>query len=419
MTIIENALQGVRAEWIAESTVGTPPSNPEWNKFSDYLDAGPGWSPPDFTSENNAVGSGDIVDITRGSEDAHEFTIEYWAQRPLIDKSANVNDPVAFPLTHDYQTEHTSHTIVWRREVTEGGADGAGYRVYTVAHGARPTSGTIPGDPGEESPQSIELNYEAEYGRSHRIDQPSSGTTLSVSSTDSGADDGDVDIAIEDDGAATTETITCGNSGGSTFDSIDAVRVSLGDPSGDISITDGSGTTFVTLQGLNTNGVDYDLGVPLLGTGSHASAIGNDPEQYLGLNTASSFGGNLISPDRIHQFDLSVDLDSDTNAQQGTRRPSIDIGPRTVTADADVASQDASTKQIQSFLQGYTGDLTYALGGSNTGDGSTDITLEKAQVTDTDDKSFGAGDANNIFAITLTAQDSDDDGSVVNLTNTV
>lgn len=420
MTITENALQGVRAEWVPETTVGEAPTDPTWHKFSDYLDDGPGWSPAVNQSENTPVGSGHISHISRGAEDVHELTIQYWAQRALVDGSGTVQDPIAHPFLHDYSSEYPSHTVVWRREVTSGGADGAGFRVYTVALGARPISATIPGDPGDASPQSLELGYEAEYARSHRVDQPSSATTLDIASSDSA--DTAVDVTIEDEGASTTETITLNGTTAQTttesFADIDAVYVASGEPVGDITVSDGSGTTFATLQGVDTNGVEADVGIPPTGSGSHASDIGNDPGRYLGLNTASSFGGNLLSPDRVHQFDLSAEVDTDTNPRQGTRRPSIDIGTTTVTAEADGAGEHESTQQIQSYLQGYTGDITYALGGTSTGSGVTDITLESAQVTDTDDQSYGAGDANNIFAITWTAQDSDFDGAVVSMTNT-
>jgi hypothetical protein len=421
MTIVENSLQGVRAEWVEEKSVGVPPIDPQWNKFSDYLDEGPGWSNPDLTEENTAVGSGDVVDITRGAEDTHEFTIQYWAQRALVDGSGNVQDPIAFPFLHDYTEQYTTHTIVWRREVTSGGADGAGYRVYTVGLGAKPVGATIPGDPGEASPQSLELSYEAEYGRSHRIDQPAADSTVEIVSTNT--DDTAVSVTVEDEGAGTTETIQLNGTTAvettETFADIDVVYIQTGTPKGDITVQDPSdGTVYTTLQGTNTNGVDYDIGIPPLESGSHASDIGNDPGRYLGLNTSSAYGGNLIIPERVHQFDLAAEIDTDTNAQQGTRRPTIDIGTRTVTAEADVASEDASTQQTKSYLQGYQGDITYALGGTSTGSGVTDITLEAGQITDVDDQSFGAGDANNIFGVTYTAQDANAAGGVVSMTNT-
>jgi hypothetical protein len=420
MSIAENALQGVRAEWAEESTIGVPPTDPEWNNYSDYLDDGPGWSPAVNQSENTPVGSGHISHITRGAEDVHELTIAYWAQRALVDGTGTVQDPIAYPFLHDYSEEYTSHTVVWRREVTSGGADGAGYRVYTVALGARPISATIPGDPGDASPQSLELGYEAEYARTHRVDQPGSATTLDVVSSDDG--DTNVDITIEDEGAATTETITLNGTTAQTttesFADIDAVYVESGEPVGDITVSDGSGTTFATLQGIDTNGVEADVGIPTTGGGSHASDINNDPERYLGLNTASSFGGGLLPPERVHQFDLAAELGTDVNPKQATRRVSIDIDTATVTAEADVAGEDETTQQIESYLQGYSGDITYALGGTSTGGGVTDITLQSAQVTDTDDQTYGAGDPNNIFAVVWTAQDSDFDGSVVSMTNT-
>lgn len=417
MTLVEDALQGVRAEWIEESTVGEFPTTPiEWNLFSDYIDDGPGWSPPGLTENNNAVGSGDVVEITRGTEETHELTIEYWAQRPFVDKSAVVQDPAGYPFQHDYQTEYTSHTINWRREVTEGGVDGAGYRVYTVASGARPVSVTIPGDPGENSPQSLEVDYEAEYARSHRIDQPSSSTTLDVSSNSN-----TVDVKIENEDGSTVETVTDGNTSGKSFGDIDAVEIVTGEPQEDIEVSISGGSTLVTIPGTNTNVVEADRGVPTThndgNTGSHAPNIGNDPDKYLGLNTASTYGSDLITPDRVHQFDITCELDTDNNARQSTRAPSIDIGPRTVTAEADFASEDASTQQIKSYLQGFTGEVSYALGGNNVGGGVMDIDIKQAQITDVDEQSFGAGDANNIFGVTFTGQENSS-GTVVNLVNT-
>lgn len=419
MTITENALTDFRIEWAEESSDGTPPSDPSWNRFSDYIDNITAMSPALNQSENNAVTSGHVVDITRGAEETATMTVEYWLQRFPVDGSGNIQDPLAVPFLHDYSTEYDSHTVVSRRETTEGGADGAGLRQYTVAVGARPISATIPGDPGEASPQSAEVEYEAEKIRTYAISQPSSGTTLDVVSTSS--NDTAVDVTIEDEGAGTSETITLNGTTAQTttesFADIDAVRVTSGTPDGDITVSDGGGTDFLTLDGTNTNGIDHDEGVPLLGSGSHASAIGSDPEQFLFLNTKTTFGGSEIA-DRTHQFDLSAEVSTDTNAQEGTRRPTIDVSTTTVTADADIAEDTGSTNRIREFLRGTTGDIVYTLGGTVAGNGAGDITVSDAQLTDVDDQSYGAGDANNIYGVTFTAQDADDDGSVVTMTNT-
>lgn len=415
MSIVENSLQGVRLEWVVESTQGEFPTDPSWNKFSDYLDEITPFSPGLNTAENEVVGSGQIRDITRGAEETSTLTVNYWLQRSLVDGSGNAQDPAAIPFLHDYGSEYESHTVVYRSDRSFGGADSNGVRRFTVASGAKPVSATIPGDPGEDSPQSIEVQYECEKIRTYAVDQPSS-TTLSVESTDSAADDGNVTVSIEDEGASTTESIDSGSSGANTFDGIDAAEITSGTPQGDISITDGSGTTYLTLDGETTNGIDYDEGIPTLGSGSHASDIGNDPEQFLFLNTTSAYSSSAIA-DRIHQFDLTAEINTDTNAQQGTRRPTIDIGTLVVEADVDIAEDNGSVNQIREFLRGTTGDLELALGDTSTSSAPTLITVESAQLTDVDDQQYSPGDANNIYGATFTAQDEDEDGAVVTMTD--
>jgi hypothetical protein len=416
MSIVENALTDIRLEWVEESTVGEPPSDPSWNKFSDYIDNFTG-TPGLSVSENEAVGSGDTVRNIRGAETDNSLTVEYWLQR-FPTSGGSVVDPIAEPFLHDYNDEYPSHTVVYRRISNTGGADGAGFRQYSVAFGALPTSATIPGDPGEDSPQSLELGYDsAERYRTYVIDQPSAGTTLTVESTDSAADDGNVTVTVEDEGAATSEQIDVGATGTETFSDIDAIYVSSGEPQGDISITDGSGTTFLTLDGINTDGIDYDRGIPPLGTGSHASDIGNNPERYLFLNTNSIFNSGEIA-ERIHQFDLTCEVDTSVEPQQGTRRPTIDPGTRTVEADVDIAEDTGSTNRIREFLRGTTGDIVYTLGGTAQGSGAGDITITDAQIVEVDDQSYGAGDANNIYNVTFRAADEDNDGTVATMSET-
>lgn len=415
MSIVENALQGIRFEWVTETTVGEPPSNPSWNKFSDYIATAPAWDGGVETSENNAVGSGDVVEITRGQE-SHSFSPEYWLQRAPVDSSGNAVDPIAVPFVHDYSGEIDSHTLVSRREVTSGGNFGAGFRAYTVGLGQKPLSATIPGDPGESSPQSLSLEYSGEYGNSHVIHQPDTATTLDV--TNNGTNS--VDITIEDEGAATTETITVAGGATSTttatFGDVDVIYVASGTPDGDIAVTDGSGTNVLDepLKGVSNTDPDYDVGIPPLGTGSHASDIGNDPERFLGLNAFATYGGSDIA-DRLHSFDLNIELDSDDPAVVGTRQGPIDESARTVSLDADVAGPYESTKQMQNHLQGVVNGLDLYLGGTSASTAAATVTLNDAQATDVDEQSYGAGDPNHIFGVTFTAQN--DAGNAVSMSN--
>lgn len=417
MTITENSLQDARAEWAVETTEGVPPSNPAWNRFSDYLADVPGWDGGPDTNEGNAVGSGDVVEITRGSEE-HSLTLEYWLQRSPVDSNGNVVDPIGYPLTHDYSGEYDTHTVVFRRETTSGGNDGAGFRMYTVATGAKPLNATIPGDPGDAAPQAPELEYEAEYGRTHVIHQPSSSTTLDVTNNGSTS----VDVTIENEGASTTETVTV--AGGTTttttasFGDVDVIYIASGTPDGTINVTDGAGTDILEspLQGTSTTDPDYEIGIPPLGTGSHASAIGNDPEQFLGLNANINRGGSVIS-DRVHGFDFSVEVDSSTEPVVGSRNPKVDPGTRVASIDTDLAGPYESTKQINEHFRGTESDVVLTLGGTSSGGGgAADITLKNAQITDSDENTYGAGDANGIFGVTFTAQSKT--GNAVSVTKT-
>lgn len=414
MSIVENALQDIRFEWVEESTVGVPPSNPSWNKFSDYVATAPAWDGGVETSENNAAGSGDVVEITRGQE-THSFTPEYWLQRAPVNGSGNAVDPIAVPFVHNYSSELASHTIVFRREVSSGGNFGQGYRNYTVGLGAKPVNATIPGDPGESSPQTLELEYSAEYGNAHVIHQPN-GTTLTVSNAGTTS----VDVTIESQGGTTAETLTVSGGGSattvSTYSDVDAIWIASGTPDGDISVTDGSGTAVLDepLRGTSNTEPDYDKGVPPLGSGSHASDIGNDPERFLGLNAFATYGGSDIA-DRLHSFDLSCELDSDDPAVVGTRQGPIDEGTRTVTLDADVAGPYESTKQVKNHLQGVVNDLVLGVGGTSSADAAATFTLQDAQATDVDEQSYGASDANFIFGTTFVAQNVN--GNAVTVSN--
>jgi len=416
MSIQESALNDARAEWVPETTVGEAPSDPDFKRFSDYLADVPGWDGGPDIAENNAVGSGEVVEITRGSEE-HTFTMQYWLQRSPVDGSGNPVDPIAVPITHDFDGELESHTIVFRRETTSGGNDGAGFRAYTVGLGCKPISSTIPGDPGESSPQSLELEYQAEYGRTHVIHQPSSSTTVDIENT--GTEE--VDVTVEDEGASTTSTETV--AGGATvsttesYSDIDAIYIASGTPDGTINVTDGSGTTLLEggLQGTSSTDPDYEVGIPPLGSGSRGSAISTDPERFLGLNTDVTRGGSSLA-ERVHGFDFTCELESSQEAVTGTRHPPVDEGVRTASVDVDVAGPFESTTQIREFFQGVESDVVLTLGGPNSSSGVADITLTDAQLTDVDEQTYGAGDSNVIFGTTFTAQSNT--GNAVSVSNT-
>ncbi|AFH22673.1 hypothetical protein OSG_eHP32_00095 [environmental Halophage eHP-32] len=404
MTLVENALGDVRAEWVEETTPGEAPTNPEWNRFSDYVLAVPGWS-GDASVEplDDVVGSGDVLDHFRGPEE-HSLNIEYLMQRFFIDASDNVIDPIGEPLSYDYGSEYTSHTVVTRRSATSGGNFGAGLRQYVVGVGCRPTSGTIPGDPSESRPITLEVGYEAEYVRSYVVHQPDSATTLDLEST---SDNDTFDVIIESEDAGTTETVTLNGTTAvtttSSFGDIDAIEPQA-EPEGDITVTDGSGTDILEtptgssdgLVGTNTDGVDGDeVGIPALGSGSHASDIGTDPAEYQFLGTSSSYGSGVVAP-RIHALDLSVEVGVSREPLQGTRRQAIDIGTRTVEIDADTAGEFDSHQQHRRHFEGVAENIAYEFV-----DGA--ITAQNCTLTDVGDLEYSGDEANVINSNTFQA----------------
>lgn len=395
----ENALTNIRAEWVTESTTGETPSDPSWNRFSDYFVSYPGWSGEAGVEGQNAIGRGDLVDHFRGPEE-HTLTLEYWLQRFFVDGAGTVVDPAAVPMTHDYQEAYPSHSILIRREVADGGADGAGFREFIVGRGCHPVSVSLPGDPSESQPIAEELEYQCERVRQFVVHQPASGTTLDLVSTDASDT---FDVTIESEDATTTETITLSGTTTVTttasFSDIDAIDLAA-EPVGDITVSDGSGTTIAEFTGSDTTNIAGELGVPALGAGSHGSTIGGDPGEYTFLGTASTLGGSNLSEsasgnDRVHALDLSVEVETTVENRQGSGRPVIDIGPRTAQAEVDIAGPYESAAQNRQYYRNVSGEnLVYSLPGG-------DITLVNATRTDTDEVAREAGDANAIYGITL------------------
>ena len=403
----ESALQNVRAEWVPSDLSGgvpRPPTDPEWNRFGDYINAYPGWSGDAGVEGGTPAGSGDTTHHFRGVEE-HDITVSWWMQRFFLDSNGDPNDPIGELLTLDYQKAHPVHELLFRREVEEGGAKGAGFREYVYASGAKPLSGNAPGDPSTSEPIIAEAGYGVEKTSQYIIHQPADGVTPKVKSTS--ANDTSQTVTIESEGGSTTDTFTLNGttlvSGdtGASFSDIDAIWVD-GSHEGDITVEDGNGNDLLEdpIVGTDTDGVEADRGIPLLGAGSHASEIGTHPEAYQFLGTSSTYDGGALaesSPrDRVHALDLSIEVEDSREPMQGTRRQAIDRGTRTATAPSDVAGPYESQKQNVRYFQSTEGDLIFQFP-----DGT--VTLKNAQLTDTDDVDREGGDANTIYGVTFEA----------------
>lgn len=405
MSQVENALTDARIEYVAETTEGTPPDNPSWSVLTDYLQE-LSFSPGPNRGYQNIVGAGSTKTSFRGAEEP-SFTTDYYKQQGFVDSNGDGQYPAADPLVHDYSTEYPSYTFEHRQEKTAGGNFSSGFREYFVAFGAKQVETSAPGDPSSEEPIVESLSWECQRARPYVIHQPDSSTTLDVTNGGSNS----VDVTIEDEGAGTTETVTV--SGGSTvtttnsFADIDVIWAES-EPDGDISVTDGSGTTVLDqpLAGSDTDNVEGEQGVPPLGTGSHGSAIGTSPHDYLFIGTelADWDGSDLSS--RIHTLDLTVSVDTSREAKQGSRGTAIDIGPRTVETSADTAGPYETATRIQQMYRNKKGDFVYHYP-------DNDVTIKNASMSDAPDYTRSAGDTNYIPSATFRGEKQSDAADVV------
>jgi hypothetical protein len=353
-----------RYEWVVEPDRGTVPTDPEWNRFSDVIrsfEADEGAS----LARQDALGTSDAVDHYRGMEEP-SLDVGYDLQQFPVNGSGDPVDASAYGiLRDDYNRVEGTLLIVGRREYP-GGNDDAGVREYKVVRGAGVDSVEPTLDPSQEQPILMELSHQPVKVRSYLIHQPSASTTVEVSSTD---DSDSMDITIENEDAGTTETLTLNGTttvtGGQSFGDIDAVWLS-DNPAGDVTVTDGSGTTLVEIDGGNTYSddgqpVDGDRGVPILGSGSHASAIGTTYEHFIGDRFERPAGTDLRA--RVNSASWTVENNFGTTALHDTRAPAIDEANRAVTVDADVGGQFVSHDSMMESLTKHQANLEHELSG--------------------------------------------------------
>ena len=283
-------------------------------------------------------------------------------------------DPSGYGVLRD-QYNRLPGTLMWvyRREYP-GGNDNAGVREYTVVRGAAVSSATPTLDPSGENPILMELDHQPVKVRSYKIHQLSSAETLTVSSTESSADSG-LSVTVESEDAGKSETISMGSTGATSFDDIDAVWLD-GLPEGDITV-EGNSSGTVVIESTSTGGagalaggltysdddqpVDGDRGVPTLGSGSHASAIGTSYEHFVG-DRFERPSGTAVRP-RVNSGSWTVENDISTSALHDTRAPAVDEGNRTVTVDADVAGEYVSHDSMMEALQKEQHNLEHELSG--------------------------------------------------------
>lgn len=391
-----------RTEWIQETNTGQIPSNPSWNLFSDAMGSVWDWEPDANTQRQNATGSLEAQGHFNGAE-THEGSFTYDLQQWYVDGSNNTVDPGGdFLRFSSGNTARNTHAVVTRSEHPDnGGTADSGIRRYTVGKGGYPSSITIPFETEDGSPVEQELTYQFEKVRQYAISQPSSSTTLDISSSDTG--DTSQTLTIEDEGANTTEDVSLNGTSTVTtsgnFDNIDAAELDS-ETAGDVTISDGSNDLLV-IQGQNSYpSGEGDLGVPALGSGSHASAIGSSYIRFLDDTlTLPNLTGSTNDEYEITSGEATVDISLGDDATTGSARRSIYIEDYTYTVTASLAGERMSVEQTINYLTEQTGTITWDAG-SNTG--SIDFNTSFIQSPGTYTKESGNGKIvfDNEFAAT-------------------
>lgn len=346
-----------RIEWVEEDTEGVTPSDPAWKAFSYNIENFFNWEPDANTTALRGTGDDHPRGFFNGSE-THEASFEYSLVRWFVDDTGNAQDPSYYALDTDADNAHRgSHTVVSRQDYSSDGNDSAGRRVYVVGKGGKAGSVTLPFETEEGTPILASLEYQFEKIRAYTIHQPSSSTTIDIENQGTTS----VDVTIEDEGASTTDTVTV--AGGATatsvetFGDIDAVELSS-DVDGDIILTDGSSTEFMRIKGTDSYPADEgDLGVPILGTGSHASAIAEGSEIVF-LGDSLTYGTGTFA-DEIESGELSIELGLDDNPRTGTASRNIHPTEWTAELTASVAGTEVTEQQMVRYLTENQVDITW------------------------------------------------------------
>lgn len=375
-TNADTGFRNHRVEFVREDEPGVTPADPEWELFSDTLETALQVDSEANIEAQRGLGDYRVQNHFTGTED-HSVSIEYHLQQFFVDGTGSTVDPAGDAILRagDGGVRNT-HTIVDR-------ADFDGARTYVVARGCHPNLDDISGDPGSSLPIVVSLEYEAKSVRMYRVDQPA-GEALTVRSTDSS--DTTQTLTLESDGGTTSEEVTLDGTTEvtttGTFDSLDAFELDER-AAGEVIVEDSSGNTLVRIRGAEAyDGDDGDLGVPAVGSGSHADPIGESYEIFLD-DYISKGGSELAAEVRSASFNVSNNYEK--NPIVGTAEQAIHVGEWDAEFTATVAGDFESYHALTEHLTGAEFDLVWEMDGGQ-------ITFKNAVLEDPGDVGPEAGD---------------------------
>lgn len=368
----EAGLRNHRPEFIREGTFGQTPADPSILKYSKII-TNFAWTSDSVNEAQRGLGNADPQGFIKGPE-THEATVGY----DLVKWISATGDAAYDGMVRDSdQLLPSSHTVLDREDKgtinanqTVSGETARPTRIYTVGKGGLVDEVTMTGDPSDAQPITMELSYLMQKTRSYQIDQPSGSTPLVVSSSSS--NDTSQSISIESEGAETSETLTLSGttavSTSSSFGDIDALSLSA-ETEGDITVSINSGTTsspsagdaLAKIAGKSTyNGVEGDLGVPAMGSGSREDVSSMSVETFIG--DVISRGGNPF-PYEISSATLTVSNNVEDTERSSGYGMALHPTNREITLEATMFGESMTHDMLMQELQNIEKDITWQLDG--------------------------------------------------------
>lgn len=373
----EGGLRNHRTEFVRETTFGTTPTDPSFLKYSTTV-TNFAWQSDSINEPRRGLGSADPHEFLKGPE-THEITVTYDMVKWLTDGSGNAEDAAYDGITRDAdQLLPNSHTIVDREDKqsidtnqTVSGNASYDTRIYTVAKGAYIDEVALTGDPSDSQPVTVELTYLAQKARSYQIDQPDSTTYIGFKSDDT--NDTSQTITIEDDSGATEDVTLDGTNLVSTtsqYDSIDGLELSA-ETDGDITTVintgdDASpteGDALAVFSGKTTyNGVEGDLGVTPVGSGSHESLSDPAAEVFIG-DTIDQAGSPF--PYEIPSATFTVENNVNEQERSSGYGMALHPGNREISMEATMFGESMTHGNLVDHLTNTAKNITWTLDGGS------------------------------------------------------
>jgi len=326
---VESGLRQWRIEWIAETTYGSPPTDPDWTWFSDGVESFGGDVARRGITPQRWLGDADVQSFILGSVDS------ILPMRYALHDAAMLDTPLAASITRDVDGNITnSVTIVGRMERSlTVGVDSAGSREYIVGLGAYVTDMTLSGSLEPPTPLMVSPTYTCKRLRKYRVDQMSGATLVGAKSTDVG--DTTQTLTVEDEDAGTSQGkqlngTTFVSLGASTYADLEGMWLSA-ECAGDVQIYENTGTDtapvagllFATIRGQDYYGSDGDLGIPLLGSGSRGSTLGSTYATLAG--STIEWGGAALADVVVSEATLTIG-----NMEGGVLLPTVGTTDKSV-----------------------------------------------------------------------------------------